>query len=286
MDQLSSTPVRARLLRLRRAASTASTCCWAWMSLFSVAFCRYLRPPLLDGHLVRLEDLLDGRLPDATSYDVLVIGAGGAGLRAAIEAAAAGVSGRPDLQVAARQGAHGDGRRRHGRGAGQRRRPRQLAGPLRRHDARRPVPQQLAHGRAARQGSAGPRARARGLGRGVRPHDGRPHPPAQLRRPPLSAPRARRRPHRPRDDPHAAGSRHPPGHRRPHGVHGRHPAQGRRPRGGRVRLRPRARPLPRVPAPRRSSSPPAASAAPSRSPATAGNTPATATRWPTTPAPS
>ena len=70
------------------------------------------------------------------------------------------------------------------------------------------------------QGGARPRARARGLGRGLRPHAGRPHPPAQLRRPPLSAPGARRRPHRPRDDPHAAGPRHPLGHRRAHGVHG------------------------------------------------------------------
>ena len=35
------------------------------------------------------------------------------------------------------------------------------------------------------------------------------------------APGPRRRPHRPGDDPHAAGPRHPPGHRRPHGVHGR-----------------------------------------------------------------
>ena len=59
---------------------------------------------------------------------------------------------------------------------------------------------------------------------------GRPHPAAQLRRPPLSAPGARRRPHRPGDDPHAAGPRHPPGHRRPHGVHGHRAAQGRRPR--------------------------------------------------------
>ena len=121
--------------------------------------------------------------------------------------------GRPHLQVAARQGAHGDGRRRHGRGAGQRRRPRQLEGALRRHDARRPVRQQLAHGRAAREGSARSRARARSVGRGVRSHAGRPHPPAQLRRPSLSAPRARRRPHRPRADPHAAGPRRPPRHR-------------------------------------------------------------------------
>ena len=59
------------------------------------------------------------------------------------------------------------------------------------------------------------------LGRGVRPHQGRPHQPAQLRRPPLPAPRPRRRSHRPRDDPHAAGPRRPPGHRGPHGVHAR-----------------------------------------------------------------
>ena len=57
------------------------------------------------------------------SYDVLVIGAGGAGLRAAIEACGAGVSVGLDLQVAARQGPHRDGRGRHGRGDGPQRRP-------------------------------------------------------------------------------------------------------------------------------------------------------------------
>ena len=40
------------------------------------------------------------------------------------------------------------------------------------------------------------------------------HPPAQLRRPSLSAPRPRRRSHRPRADPHAAGPRRSTGHRR------------------------------------------------------------------------
>ena len=45
------------------------------------------------------------------SYDVLVIGAGGAGLRAAIAAREAGPARRRHLQVAVRQGAH-----RHGRG--------------------------------------------------------------------------------------------------------------------------------------------------------------------------
>ena len=76
--------------------------------------------------------------------------------------------GRPRLQVAPRQGAHGDGRRRHRGRARQRRRSRQLEGPFRRHDARRPVREQLAHGGAARQGGARSRARARSVGRDVR----------------------------------------------------------------------------------------------------------------------
>ena len=56
---------------------------------------------------------------ETLEYDVLVIGAGGAGLRAAIEASAAGVKVGLDLQIAPRQGAHGHGRRRHRRSAGQ-----------------------------------------------------------------------------------------------------------------------------------------------------------------------
>ena len=48
-------------------------------------------------------------------YDVLVIGAGGAGLRAAIAAAERGRPHGAGLQVAARQGAHGDGRGRRSR---------------------------------------------------------------------------------------------------------------------------------------------------------------------------
>ena len=51
-------------------------------------------------------------------YDVVVIGAGGAGLRAAIECGRGQDHG--DLQVAARQGAHGHGRGRLRRGDGQR----------------------------------------------------------------------------------------------------------------------------------------------------------------------
>ena len=151
---------------------------------------------------------------------------------------------RADLQIAARQGAHRHGRRRHGGGDGQRGRPRQLEGPFRRHDARRPIRQQLAHGRTARQGSAGARSRTRSVGRGVRSHEGRKNFAAQFRRPPLSAPRARRRPHGTGTDPHAAGSRHSSGHHRFHGIHHRLAVERRRARGRRVWLRPRARAFP------------------------------------------
>ena len=81
------------------------------------------------------------------------------------------------------------------------------------------------------------------MGRRVRSDQGRKDPPAQLRRPPLSAAGARRRPHRPRDDPHPAGPRDSSRHRRAHGVHDHPAAQGRRPRRGRVRVRAGARAL-------------------------------------------
>jgi hypothetical protein len=91
MDRLSTSRIRT----LRQTAYDCSSCLnrrhrlWAWMSLFTVAFQRHLHPALLDGDLDRLEDLLMEH--QAFDHDVLVIGAGGAGLRAAIEAAAAGV---------------------------------------------------------------------------------------------------------------------------------------------------------------------------------------------------
>ena len=62
--------------------------------------------------------------------------------------------GRDRLQVAARQGAHGDGRGRHRRGDGQPLARGQLAGPLPRHHARRQDAQPLADGAAARAGGA------------------------------------------------------------------------------------------------------------------------------------
>ena len=70
---------------------------WAWSSLCCRRILRSLYPPVQHGRLARLETLLmaeSSRLAGSTThvYDVLVIGAGGAGLRAAIEASAAGVS--------------------------------------------------------------------------------------------------------------------------------------------------------------------------------------------------
>src|SRR5207247_11056182 len=54
-------------------------------------FCRYLHSPLLDEHLDRLPYFLMPEYP-IFEHDVLVIGAGGAGLRAAIEASDARVT--------------------------------------------------------------------------------------------------------------------------------------------------------------------------------------------------
>ena len=227
-------------------------------------------------------------MPDYQTHehDVLVVGAGGAGLRAAIEASAAGVSVglvcKSLLGKAHTVMAEGG-----------------IAAALANVDDRDNWKvhfadtmrggQYVNNWRMAELHAKEAPDRVRELeawGAMFDRTQGRPHPPAQLRRPPLPAAGARRRPHRPGDDPHAAGPRHPPGHRRAHGVHDHHAAQGRRPRRRRVRLRARARPVQAVSRPGRSCWPPAASAAPTRSRATAGSTPATATRSPTTPAPS
>lgn len=137
------------------------------------------------------------------SYDVVVIGAGGAGLRAVIEARERGESNRR-VQIPIRQGPHGHGRRRLRGRDGQRQPEGQLEDSLRRHDARWKVPEQLAYGRAARQGGAGPGLGVGDLRRAVRPHRRWPNQSAQLRRTHLSATGARRRPHRPGVDPHPA----------------------------------------------------------------------------------
>ncbi len=173
---------------------------------------------------------------ESFDYDVLVIGAGGAGLRAAIEASAAGVKvglicksllGKAHTVMAegGMAAAMGnvddrDNWRVH------------FADTMR-------GGQYVNNWRMAElhaKESARARPRAGEVGRRVRPHQGRPHPAAQFRRPPLSAPGPRRRPHWAGDDPHAAGLRHPPGYQRPHGMDRGHAAQGRRAGRRRVRL--------------------------------------------------
>ena len=214
-------------------------------------------------------------------HDVLVIGAGGAGLRAAIEASGTGAQRGPRHQVAARQGAHRDGGGRDRRRPRQRGRPRRLEDPLRGHHAGRPVRGQPDDGRAPRPGSAGPGPGTGGLGGGVRPHDRPENPPAQLRRPQVPAARARRGPDRAGDDPHPPGPRDPSRDRRPHGVDG-HGADHRwRPGGRGFRLRPREGALPALPGVGGSARHRRDRAGRSGSPPTVGNTPATATRSPT-----
>ena len=137
-------------------------------------------------------------------YDVVVIGAGGAGLRAVIEARERGL--RVAVVTKSLFGKAHTVMAEGGCAAAMRQRQRQghLADPLRRHHARRQVPEQLADGRTARPGGPRPGVGAGDLRRAVRPHQGRQDQPAQLRRPHLPAAGARRRPHRPGDHPHHA----------------------------------------------------------------------------------
>ena len=261
---------------------------FAWLSLFSVGLTDLYIRLVAMGDDPRPEDYFLMAKPayETHEHDVIVIGAGGAGLRAAIEAARTGRVGRSHLQVAPRQGPHGHGRGRHRGGHGQRVAGGQLAGPLPRHHARRQDAEQLAHGPAARPGGARAGARAGGAGArcSIAPRTG-----CILQRdfggPPLRAPGPRGRPHRARDDPHAAVPRHPPGHRRLHGVQHPAPAQGRRSRRRRRRLLAGERASSWSSRPRPSCSPPAASARPGRSRRTPGSTPATATPWRCGPAP-
>jgi len=74
-------------------------------------------------------------------HDVLVIGAGGAGLRARHQSSAAGVSVGLVCKSLLGQSPHGLWRKAGRRRDGQRRRPRRLPVHFRRHHARRPVPQ-------------------------------------------------------------------------------------------------------------------------------------------------
>ena len=140
-------------------------------------------------------------------HEVLIIGAGGAGLRAAIEAKDAGADvglvcksllGKAHTVMAEGGVAAALGHVASGR---------LVAGPLPRHDGRWQVPQQPADGRAARHRVARPGARARAVGRGLRPDARRSDPPAPVRRSFARPAGARRRPDRAGDDPDPPGSR-------------------------------------------------------------------------------
>ncbi len=223
---------------------------------------------------------------ESHDYDVLVMGSGGSGLRAAIAAAEAGA--RTGLvcksllgkahTVMAEGGARRVARQRRARG--------QLEHPLPGHDVRRQVPEQLAHGRTARQGGARPRSRARALGRRLRPYPGPPHVTARVRRPHLPAAGPHRRPHRARDDPHAPGQDRPQRRRRLHGDDDHAPDQGRGAGGGLLSATacPTGEQITFAPGAGRSR--PAAVAGSTGSRRTRRTAPATATRWRTRPAPS
>ena len=155
-------------------------------------------------------------------YDVLVIGAGGAGLRAAIEASAAGV--KVGLVCKSLLGKAHTVMAEGGMAAA-------LANVDDRDNWRVHFADTMRGGqyvnnwRMAELHAKEAPARVRELEAWGAVFDrthGRQNPSAQFRRPPLSAPGPRRRPHRPGNDSHAAGPRHPSGHRRPHGMHDCH----------------------------------------------------------------
>ena len=77
-----------------------------------------------DGDLDGLETLLDMADYPVLEYDVLVVGAGGAGLRAAIEASSGGAKTGVVTKSLLGKGPHCNGRGRHGGGDGQRGRSR------------------------------------------------------------------------------------------------------------------------------------------------------------------
>src|ERR1700709_183837 len=137
-------------------------------------------------------------MPEYTThtFDVLIVGAGGAGLRAAIEASSAGVKtgvvSKSLLGKAHTVMAEG------GMAAAMGNVDDRDSWRVHFADTMRGGPD-VNNWRMARARGAGAGARARGVGCAVRPHERRTHPPAQLRRTSLSAARARGRPYGARD---------------------------------------------------------------------------------------
>ena len=158
------------------------------------------------------------------SYDVLVIGAGGAGLRAAIEAAASGV--KVGVVCKSLLGKAHTVMAEGGVAAA-------LANVDDRDNWRVHFADTMRGGQylnnwrmaeIARQRSSRTCQRARGVGRCVRSHERWPHSPTKLRRPSISQTRARRRSYRAGDDSHVAGPTDPYRNGSAHGMHGPHTA--------------------------------------------------------------
>ena len=225
------------------------------------------------------------------SYDVIVVGAGGAGPARGDRGAPAGQADRDHLQVAVWQGAHRDGRGRRRRGHGQREpednwqvhfRDTMRGGKFMNHYRMAELHAKEAPDRIWELETYGALFDRTPDGKISQRNFGGHRVPAA---------RPRRRPHRSRADPHAPAEDRLPAAgrrgraRRPRGhaqglrrVHHHRAGQRRRPHRRRLRLLARVGPLRASSTRRRSSSPPAASASRARSPATPGSTPATATR--------
>jgi len=219
---------------------------FAWYSMFSVALTDVYIPAADGGVLPRpAVDLLMEAFETLTT-DVLVIGAGGAGMRAAIEAAASGA--RVTIVCKSLLGKAHTVMAEGGVAA--------ALGNVDRADGWQTHFQDTMRGgqminnwRMAEIHAKESPDRVYELetwGAIFRSHAGWPHSPACLRRPNVPAPLPRRRSNRARNHPHPAGSRRGPRHRGPHGMDAHQAPQGWQPRDGRLWLQPGRRALRRL----------------------------------------
>ena len=230
-------------------------------------------------------------------YDVVVIGAGGAGLRAAIEARLAGkktaIISKSLFGKAHTVMAEGGAAAAMGNVNADDNWQVHFRDTMRGGKFLNNFRMAELHAKEAPDADLG----AGDVRRALRPHQGRQDLAAQLRRPRVPAAGARRRPHRPGADPHPAAEDRlaaAGGQARVRRLRG--PDQGLRrdapspsccstATGSPARSATTASPASSCSSRRRRScSPPAASAGPTRSPRTPGSTPATVTRWRCAPA--